>query len=74
MLTELQTVLCSVEFGNTSSIVGVFQVIAGLRRLRSWSLDVLWPWYKKHLPDLYHLPGAGEQTVSMAAGIEPLTV
>ncbi|KAJ4249052.1 hypothetical protein NW762_012383 [Fusarium torreyae] len=66
------TVLCSVEFGNTSSIVGVFQVIAGLRRLRSWSLDVLWPWYKKHLPDLSHSPGAGEQTVNTVAGVEPV--
>ncbi|KAH7141667.1 hypothetical protein EDB81DRAFT_628491, partial [Dactylonectria macrodidyma] len=40
------TVLSSVEFGNTSSVVGVFEVIAGLRRLRCWSLDVLWPWYR----------------------------
>ncbi|KAM6506802.1 hypothetical protein FALCPG4_018628 [Fusarium falciforme] len=46
------TILCSVEFGNTGSIVGVFQVLAGLRRLRMWSLDVLWKWYKKHLPGL----------------------
>ncbi|KPM42266.1 hypothetical protein AK830_g4252 [Neonectria ditissima] len=46
------TVLSSVELGNTSSVVGVFQVIAGLGRLRSWSLDVLWPWYKKYLPEL----------------------
>ncbi|KAK2684664.1 hypothetical protein QWA68_016763 [Fusarium oxysporum] len=46
------TVLCSVEFGNTSSVVGVFQVMAGLRRLRKWSLEVLWPWYKTYLPGL----------------------
>jgi hypothetical protein len=46
------TILCSVEFGNTGSVVGVFQVLAGLRRLRRWSLDVLWPWYKRHLPGL----------------------
>ncbi|KAF4964222.1 hypothetical protein FSARC_7856 [Fusarium sarcochroum] len=65
------TVLCSVEFGNTSSIVGVFQVIAGLRRLRSWSLDVLWPWYKQHLPDLSSSPGPGEQTVGVVAAVEP---
>jgi hypothetical protein len=51
-LTCGKTVLCSVEFGNTSSVVGVFQVIAGLRRLRKWSLEVLWPWYKTHLPGL----------------------
>ncbi|UPK97335.1 hypothetical protein LCI18_008270 [Fusarium solani-melongenae] len=46
------TILCSIEFGNTGSIVGVFQVLAGLRRLRTWSLDVLWKWYKKDLPGL----------------------
>ncbi|KAI3571065.1 hypothetical protein IWW34DRAFT_640034 [Fusarium oxysporum f. sp. albedinis] len=46
------TVLCSVEFGNTSSVIGVFQVMSGLRRVRKWSLDVLWPWYKEHLPGL----------------------
>ncbi|EXK23577.1 hypothetical protein FOMG_19662 [Fusarium oxysporum f. sp. melonis 26406] len=46
------TVLCSVEFGNTSSVIGVFQVMAGLRRVRKWCLDVLWPWYKEHLPGL----------------------
>ncbi|EMT74655.1 hypothetical protein FOC4_g10000217 [Fusarium odoratissimum] len=46
------TVLCSVEFGNTSSVVGVFQVMAGLKRLRKWSLEVLWPWYKMYLPGL----------------------
>ncbi|GKU13468.1 unnamed protein product [Fusarium langsethiae] len=46
------TVLCSVEFGNTSSVIGVLQVLAGLRRLRKWSLDVLWPWYRENLPGL----------------------
>ncbi|KAF5020446.1 hypothetical protein F66182_7525 [Fusarium sp. NRRL 66182] len=40
------TVICSVEFGNNSSVIGVFQVMAGLRRLRTWALEVLWPWYK----------------------------
>ncbi|KAH6635878.1 hypothetical protein F5144DRAFT_565708 [Chaetomium tenue] len=46
------TILGSVEFGNTGSAIGVFQVLAGLRRLRRWSLDVLWPWYRHHLPGL----------------------
>ncbi|GKU16562.1 unnamed protein product [Fusarium langsethiae] len=39
----ITTVLCSVEFGNTSSVIGVLQVIAGLRRMRKWSLEILWP-------------------------------
>ncbi|KAG8674053.1 hypothetical protein FPOAC2_00027 [Fusarium poae] len=46
------TVLCGLEFGNTGSVVGVFQVMAGLRVLRKWSLEVLWPWYKMYLPGL----------------------
>ncbi|KAH7308551.1 hypothetical protein B0I35DRAFT_360854 [Stachybotrys elegans] len=50
------TILCSMEFGSTVSVTGVFQVLAGMRRLRSWSLDVLWPWYKQHLPELAALP------------------
>ncbi|KAJ4248119.1 hypothetical protein NW762_012889 [Fusarium torreyae] len=45
-------VVCSLEFGKTDSIVDAFQVLAGLRRLRKWSLKTLWPWYKQHLPDL----------------------
>ncbi|KAM0543164.1 hypothetical protein ACHAPJ_012462 [Fusarium lateritium] len=49
-------VVHSLEFGKTDSIVGVFQVLAGLRRLRKWSLETLWPWYKLHLPDLELLP------------------
>ncbi|KAM0546645.1 hypothetical protein ACHAPJ_010783 [Fusarium lateritium] len=46
------TVFPGIVFGNTRSIIGVFQVIAGLRRLRRWALEVLWPWYKRHLPGL----------------------
>jgi hypothetical protein len=59
---DAQTVLCSVEFGNTGSIVGVFQVLAGLRLLRSWSIEVIWPWYKQHLPGLSN-PSSGEKPV-----------
>ncbi|KAF4462464.1 duf895 domain membrane protein [Fusarium albosuccineum] len=65
------TVLCSVEFGNTGSLVGVFQVLAGLRRLRSWSLEVLWPWYKQHLPGLSS-PSNNEEQTSAAAGGEAI--
>ncbi|KAF9773899.1 hypothetical protein IL306_008197 [Fusarium sp. DS 682] len=48
----ITTVLPSVEFGSTDSTVGVLQVIAGLRKLRAWSMDTLWPWYKRNLPEL----------------------
>ncbi|KAF5264448.1 hypothetical protein FOXYS1_4770 [Fusarium oxysporum] len=37
------------QFGNTTTPVGVFQIMAGLHRLRRWSRDVYWPWYKKHV-------------------------
>ncbi|KAG8406856.1 hypothetical protein J3459_018614 [Metarhizium acridum] len=41
-----------IQFGNTHSIIGVFQVIAGLRILRTWAIETLWPWYKKYLPGI----------------------
>ncbi|CAI6088474.1 unnamed protein product [Clonostachys chloroleuca] len=61
-------VLCSVEFGNTSSTVGVFQVLAGLRRLRSCSIDVMWPWCKQYLPGLSSPSSSGKQTCAAAVG------
>ncbi|EXK77178.1 hypothetical protein FOQG_18113 [Fusarium oxysporum f. sp. raphani 54005] len=48
----ITTVLPSVEFGSTDSTVGVLQVIAGLWKLRAWSMDTLWSWYKRNLPKL----------------------
>ncbi|GKU16695.1 hypothetical protein FLAG1_10464 [Fusarium langsethiae] len=44
------TVFPGISFGNTRDAVGVFQVVAGLRRLRHWTLEVLWPWYKENMP------------------------
>ncbi|EGU72589.1 hypothetical protein FOXB_16902, partial [Fusarium oxysporum f. sp. conglutinans Fo5176] len=35
--------------GTTQSELGVFQVMAGLNRLRRWSLEVFWPWYKTYV-------------------------
>ncbi|KAM0364329.1 hypothetical protein ACHAPK_010716 [Fusarium culmorum] len=48
-----------IPFGNTGTVAGVFQVLAGLQKLRAWTLDTLWPWYKKHLPGLID-PGDDE--------------
>jgi hypothetical protein len=48
-----------IPFGNTGTVAGVFQVLAGLQKLRAWTLDTLWPWYKKHLPGLVD-PGNDE--------------
>ncbi|KAF5024260.1 hypothetical protein F66182_3669 [Fusarium sp. NRRL 66182] len=51
--TGLRTnVYPGIPFGNSGTVVGVFQVIAGLNKLRAWALEKLWPWYKKHLPGL----------------------
>ncbi|KAH6957657.1 hypothetical protein BKA56DRAFT_602290 [Ilyonectria sp. MPI-CAGE-AT-0026] len=33
-------------FGTTKTALGTFQIIAGVNRLRRWSRDVFWPWYK----------------------------
>ncbi|KAM0416003.1 hypothetical protein ACHAPT_013030, partial [Fusarium lateritium] len=33
-------------FGSTETPLKTFQAIAGVRRLRAWSLEVFWPWYK----------------------------
>ncbi|CAH0056976.1 unnamed protein product [Clonostachys solani] len=65
-------VLCSVEFGNTSSTVGVFQVLAGLRRLRSWSIDVMWPWCTQYLPGLSNPSSGGKPTPAAAVAEETI--
>ncbi|KAG7429101.1 hypothetical protein BFJ63_vAg17353 [Fusarium oxysporum f. sp. narcissi] len=45
-----ETVLwSSYPFGNAITTVGVFQIIAGLHRLKRWSAEVYWPWYKKYV-------------------------
>lgn len=54
-----QNVHKGIPFGNTGTVAGVFQVLAGLQKLRAWTLDTLWPWYKKHLPGLVD-PGNDE--------------
>ncbi|KAH7136971.1 hypothetical protein B0J13DRAFT_560317 [Dactylonectria estremocensis] len=47
---DLKTTLWSShQFGTTMTLVGVFQIMAGLRRLRRWSVEVFWPWYKRHV-------------------------
>ncbi|RSL43088.1 hypothetical protein CEP54_015228 [Fusarium duplospermum] len=36
-------------FGSTETPLKTFQAIAGVRRLRTWSLQVFWPWYKTYV-------------------------
>ncbi|KAL2669759.1 hypothetical protein Neosp_015204 [[Neocosmospora] mangrovei] len=36
-------------FGSTETPLKTFQAIAGVRRLRAWSLEVFWPWYKTYV-------------------------
>ncbi|KAI8664776.1 hypothetical protein NCS56_00911400 [Fusarium sp. Ph1] len=36
------TLWSSHQFGTTMTLVGVFQIMAGLRRLRRWSVEVFW--------------------------------
>ncbi|KAK7428831.1 hypothetical protein QQZ08_004601 [Neonectria magnoliae] len=43
------TLWSSHQFGTTMTLVGIFQIMAGLRRLRRWSTEVFWPWYKSHV-------------------------
>ncbi|KAI8716056.1 hypothetical protein NCS52_00898200 [Fusarium sp. LHS14.1] len=49
------TLWSSHQFGTTMTLVGVFQIMAGMRRLRRWSVEVFWPWYKKHVLDLHEV-------------------
>ncbi|KAH8694390.1 hypothetical protein BGZ61DRAFT_451859 [Ilyonectria robusta] len=45
-----QTVLwLDQEFGNTKSLLGVYQTVWGLQRLGQWAQDVYWPWFKKNV-------------------------
>ncbi|KAF6527919.1 hypothetical protein HZS61_008221 [Fusarium oxysporum f. sp. conglutinans] len=42
----------SCPIGSAITTVGVFQILAGLRRLRKWCEEVYWPWYKKNILQL----------------------
>jgi hypothetical protein len=48
----MQNAFPGIPFGSTRSIIGVFQVIAGLQILRKWALEKLWPLYQKYLDGL----------------------
>ncbi|KAI0540436.1 hypothetical protein GGR58DRAFT_146458 [Xylaria digitata] len=39
------------QFGTTSSILGAFCAIAGIRRLTAWANDHYWPWFEKNVLD-----------------------
>ncbi|VTT59251.1 unnamed protein product [Fusarium fujikuroi] len=34
--------------GSTTTIVGVFRILAGIRAINMWIRDTFWPWYKKY--------------------------
>ncbi|KAH6972630.1 hypothetical protein EDB80DRAFT_596143 [Ilyonectria destructans] len=36
-------------FGSTQTALGTFQIVAGVARLRRWSTEEYWPWYKAHV-------------------------
>ncbi|EXL40770.1 hypothetical protein FOCG_16714 [Fusarium oxysporum f. sp. radicis-lycopersici 26381] len=36
-------------FGSTLRLLSTFQVIAGIQRLRTWAMEVFWPWYKTYV-------------------------
>ncbi|KAI1147808.1 hypothetical protein F4825DRAFT_436193, partial [Nemania diffusa] len=37
------------QFGTTSSFLGTFCAIAGIRRLTAWANDHYWPWFEKNV-------------------------
>lgn len=37
------------EFGSTRTILGSYQIVAGLRRLAKWANTVYVPWYTRHV-------------------------
>ncbi|KAI0877140.1 hypothetical protein GGS24DRAFT_488149 [Hypoxylon argillaceum] len=39
------------QFGTTSSFLGTFCAIAGIRRLTAWANDHYWPWFEKNVLD-----------------------
>ncbi|RSL45049.1 hypothetical protein CEP54_014439 [Fusarium duplospermum] len=46
---EETTLWASASFGSTMTSLGVLQIMAGLSRLRRWSTEVFWPWYKEYV-------------------------
>ncbi|KAK2051781.1 hypothetical protein LY76DRAFT_527917 [Colletotrichum caudatum] len=43
------TLWTETEFGKTSTPLGTFQAIEGLREINAWAANVFWPWYKTHV-------------------------
>ncbi|RBR09580.1 uncharacterized protein FIESC28_09799 [Fusarium coffeatum] len=37
-------------FGSTDALLWTFKAIASIQHLRAWSDEILWRWYKQHLP------------------------
>ncbi|KAM0468301.1 hypothetical protein ACHAP7_011035 [Fusarium lateritium] len=62
------TVYPGIPFGNTGTVIGVFQAISGLCKLRTWALETLWPWYQRYLPGLVP-PGNSQSPVIESGGL-----
>ncbi|KAH6961719.1 hypothetical protein BKA56DRAFT_500093 [Ilyonectria sp. MPI-CAGE-AT-0026] len=37
------------SIGSSQTEFGVFQIMTGMAKLRAWSVDIFWPWYKLHV-------------------------
>lgn len=49
-VTALRTILWTeLEFGSTETILKMYQIVAGLRRLSKWAQDVYVPWFRRHV-------------------------
>ncbi|GKU16665.1 hypothetical protein FLAG1_12068 [Fusarium langsethiae] len=58
-----ETVLwASAPIGSTMTSLGVLQIMAGLSRLRKWSVDVFWPWYKRYVLMMHASAISGDVT------------
>ncbi|KAM0417174.1 hypothetical protein ACHAPT_012811 [Fusarium lateritium] len=55
--------------GSTQSEFGVFQIMTGITKLRAWSVDVFWPWYKLHVLKIGAEP-APEDAADAQAGVQ----
>ncbi|KAI0435485.1 hypothetical protein F4803DRAFT_545404 [Xylaria telfairii] len=45
-----QTLLWTQQsIGTTDTMLGIFQIVAAIRYIAQWSIDVYWPWYHKEV-------------------------
>ncbi|KAL6914784.1 hypothetical protein FSST1_012544 [Fusarium sambucinum] len=46
------TLLSSLPLGSTTTEVGVYRIMAGIKLLSKWVMFVFWPWYREYCLDL----------------------